>query len=479
MTRTELEERCQGVDWTALGQRLHGTVIRSGDERLGLAKKQFAAGQPLPLPQVLVQCRSASDVQRTLAVLVAHALPFSVRSGGHCFADLSSSAGVVLDLSELNHVECQGEVAVAGPGAHASVVIRALAARGRVLPTGGCGLVALGGLGLVGGFGFLGRRYGLTADQLERMEVVLADGRLVHASRDEAQDLFWALRGAGSAGFGIVTRMSLRTFPLEPLTLCHGRWALSEAAALVESWQAWAPEADPDINLELGLALLDDDESPPYVELFGVILGDEARASEHLEGVKQRLGPLASELHGRRLAPAQAADYLVGLLNHDGEPAWMPSLPYRDVAYQFTRSNFFEAPLSTKSIRACVEALTVDRRYAQHRELEFIPWGGAYARGDDTSCFPHRGARMMIRHTTVVGARSTEALRDHARDWVDASWDTVRPVARAGVYSGYADRRLEGWQHAYYGAHLSRLQQVKQRYDPGNVFQHAQSLGVT
>ncbi|WP_238539693.1 FAD-binding oxidoreductase [Corallococcus macrosporus] len=477
MTPNELEERCRAVDWAALGRTLQGSVILTGDERMVLAKKQFAAGQPLPLPQVLVQCRGASDVQRTLALLVARSLPFSVRSGGHCFADLSSSAGVVLDLSELNHVECQGEVALAEPGAHASRVSRALAAHGRVLPTGGCGLVALGGLGLVGGFGFLGRRYGLTADQIERMDVVLADGRLVRASRDEAQDLYWALRGAGSGGFGIVTRLALRTFPLEPLTLCHGQWPLSEAATLVALWQAWAPEADPDVNLELGLALLDDDETPPYVELFGVILGDEARAAEHFEALKRRLGPLASALHGRRLAPAQAADYLVGVLNHDGEPAWMPSLPYRDVAYQFTRSNFFDAPLGADAIRACVEALTVDRRYAQHRELEFIPWGGAYARGDDTSCFPHRGARMMVRHTTVVGARSTPELREHARGWVDASWDTVRPQGHAGVYSGYADRRLEGWQRAYYGEHFARLQQVKQKYDPGNVFRHAQSFG--
>ncbi|AKQ66831.1 FAD linked oxidase-like [Myxococcus hansupus] len=104
------------MDWAGLGQRLQGAVILSGDERLERAKKQFAAGQPLELPHVLVHCRRTEDVQRTLALLVEHALPFSVRSGGHCFADLSSSAGVVLDLSELNHVECQGEVAVAGPG---------------------------------------------------------------------------------------------------------------------------------------------------------------------------------------------------------------------------------------------------------------------------------------------------------------------------------------------------------------------------
>lgn len=473
---SEAEERCRSVEWASLRGALQGEVVLAGDERLVLANKQFAAGEPLPPPQALVRCRGTGDVRRTLEFLRRHALPFSVRSGGHCFADLSTRAPVVLDLSELRHVECRDGVAVIGPGALSGDVSRSLAAVGRVIPTGGCPRVALGGLALVGGFGFLGRRHGLTADQVERMQVVLADGSVLQASADEAPDLYWALRGAGAAGFGIVTELTLRTSPLRGLTVCHGRWALSEAPGLVERWQRHAPDAEPDLNLELGFAAPDDPEAPCSVELFGVILGEAARVASHRRELERWLGPLASGLRTWSLPSAQAADYLVGLLDHEVSPAWMPSFPYRRTGYQFTRSHFFDAPLSPESIQACVDQFQADRRDVQMRELEFIPWGGAYARPDGTSSFLHRSARMLIRHTAVVGSRASEAQRAHAREWVDASWTTVRPHANGHVYQGYADLRLDDFRRAYYGDHRSRLQHVKQRYDPEHVFRHAQTL---
>ncbi|WP_240359685.1 FAD-binding oxidoreductase [Pyxidicoccus trucidator] len=477
-TSTEAEARSQDVDWAPLRGALRGAVILPGDERLLLASKQFAAGRPLAPPQALVCCQDTADVQRTLEFLLRHELPFSVRSGGHCFADLSTSAAVVVDLSELNPVEPREGVTVVGPGARSCDVSKRLASVGRVVPTGGCPWVAIGGLALVGGFGFLGRRHGLTTDQVERMRVVCADGRVLQVSADEAPDLFWALRGAGTGGFGIVTELTLRTAPLEALTVVNGRWALTEAAALMELWQRHAPEAEADVNLELGLVAPDDPELPCGVELFGVILGDEASAANHLSALERHLGPLASGLRTWRLPPAEAADYLVGLLDHETAPAWLPSLPYRQTGYQFTRSNFFDEPLGPEAIRACVEQFQADRRYAQHRELELIPWGGAYARANGRSSFIHRKARMMIRHTTVVGARSSEELREHAREWVDGSQATVRRHANGHVYQGYADLRLDDPHRAYYGDSLPRLQRLKHQYDPRNVFRHAQSLPV-
>jgi FAD/FMN-containing dehydrogenase len=475
-TPTEAEARCQDVDWAPLGRALQGEVILAGDERLVLASKQFAAGRPLARPQALLRCRSTADVQRALEFILQHALPFSVRSGGHCFADLSTRAPVILDLSQLNTLEVRDEVAVLGPGALACDISRGLAARGRVLPTGGCPWVAIGGLALVGGFGFLGRRYGLTMDQLQRLEVVGADGRVLHTSAEEEPDLFWALRGAGTAGFAVVTGLELRTSPLEALTVVNGRWPLTEAAALVELWQQYAPGADADVNLELGLVAPDLPELDCHVELFGVILGSEAEAARHLAAVQRHLGPLASGVRTWRLPPAAAADYLVGLLDHETEQAWLPSLPYQQTGFQFTRSHFFDTPLGPDAIRALVDQFGADRRYAQFRELELVPWGGAYARSDGSSSFAHRKARTMIRHTGTVGSRSSEELRAHARDWVDGSQATVHGHANGHVYSGYADPRLEGPHRAYYGEGLARLQDLKRRYDPRNVFRHAQSL---
>ena len=133
-------------------------------------------------------------------------------------------------------------------------------------------------------------------------------------------------------------------------------------------------------------------------------------------------------------------------------------------------------PLAHSAIEACVARFAADRRYPQYRELEFVPWRGAYAREDGAACFLHRTPRLLVRHTCTVGARATAELRDHARDWVDASAATLAPCANGHVYQGYADLRLEGWEEAYYGDAYPRLRRIKRRVDPGDVFRHAQSI---
>ena len=93
-------------------------------------------------------------------------------------------------------------------------------------------LVGVGGLSLVGGFGFLGRAVGLVSDRIVRMQAVTAEGEIIETSRDQHQDLFWALRGAGAGGFAIISEIEMRTHKLAPLTGFYGRWPTEEAAAL-------------------------------------------------------------------------------------------------------------------------------------------------------------------------------------------------------------------------------------------------------
>lgn len=467
MTATEALDR---IDWAALGRGMEGELILAGDPRMVLAGKHYAARLPLVPPRALLRCRGVEDVRRALAFAAERQAPFAVRSGGHCFGDLSSSPGLVIDLAEMNGIAWKGDQVRVGPGAASGDLSRALAARGRVVPTGGCPLVAIGGLALAGGFGFLGRRHGLTADQVLRMEVVLADGRVVQTSAEEAGDLFWALRGGGGAGFGVVTGLTLRTHPLEPLTVCNGRWPLAEAPGLIDAWQHWAPDAPPAVGLELGLIAAEFTDQPAFVELFGPVLGPPARASRQVETVRRWLGPLAAGLETWELPPVAAADFLVGLLNHRAGPAWLPSRPYADVGFHATRSHFFERPLGRAAIEACVRHIAADRRYGQLRELELVPWGGAYARGNGTSCFAHRRARLLIRHSAFAGARSDAALRAHAAGWAAASAATLAGEAGGHAYQGYAEPKRADWARVCYGDAAARLAELRARFDPEDLF---------
>jgi FAD/FMN-containing dehydrogenase len=66
-------------------------------------------------------------------------------------------------------------------------------------------LIGIGAPTPGGGLGRLGRTYGLTADRLRAAEVVLAAGRIVTCDQHRFPDLFWALRGGGATGLGVVT----------------------------------------------------------------------------------------------------------------------------------------------------------------------------------------------------------------------------------------------------------------------------------
>ena len=300
--------------------------------------------------------------------------------------------------------------------------------------------MGLGGLALVGGFGLLGRRHGLVCEQVQSLRMVNVRGELLEVDAEQHPDLFWALRGAGAGQFGVVTELQLRCQPAQAMNVVHGRWPLAQAAALIEIWQQLAPDADPRINLELGLVAGDDpddsEEGPPVVELFGVVLAESEQVPTLLAPWRRALGSLAESLCEWRLPAAAAASYLCGRLDRRCEPAWQPSQPYREHGYQFTKSGFFEQALPRSAIDALLEHFAADRRYAQHRELEFIPWDGAYARigaGQEACAFNHRRARFMIRHN---GGRRRTFQRRLARACPQLGPCLTRPYRCRRQWSG-------------------------------------------
>ena len=151
-------------------------------------------------------------------------LPVAPRSGGHCFAGRSTTDGMVLDVAPLDSVEYAEGAAVIGAGARLGDVYDALAPHGVTIPAG-CGPdVGIAGLTLGGGLGILGRRHGLTCDALRAAQVTLPDGRAVTCDEEREPDLFWALRGAGGARFGVVTALAFATVPAPELTAFHLVW---------------------------------------------------------------------------------------------------------------------------------------------------------------------------------------------------------------------------------------------------------------
>ena len=197
--------------WPGLQQAIEGEVVLPGSAGYRAARHTAVRHFDPVQPEVVVRCLTPDDVQEALLFARLHDLAVAPRSGGHCFAGRSSSEGMVIDVGGMASMSLDGDVATIGAGAQLGDIYASLARQGRTL-VAGCGPdVGIAGLTLGGGLGILGRRYGLTCDQLLSATVVLADGSLVTCDAQRHPDLFWALRGAGGGQFGVVTSFTFGT----------------------------------------------------------------------------------------------------------------------------------------------------------------------------------------------------------------------------------------------------------------------------
>jgi FAD binding domain len=308
------------------------------------------------------------------------------------------------------------EVATVGAGVRLGDLYDELAEHGLTIP-GGCGSsVGIAGLTLGGGLGILGRKHGLTCDHLLRAQVVLADGRVVECDEHHDGELFWALRGAGGGHFGVVTSLVFRTLPAPATTVFHLVWPPAAAAAVVRAWQAYAPDALEELDATLRLTAAGDDGRQPGVELVGRVGADPVAAS------RRHLPHRAAKRHLEGLGSVEDRRERSG-------PEW-PLQP----GHLYTKSEFFRRPLPAETIATLVEHLIQELAPGQSREVDFLPWGGAYNRVPaDATAFAHRGERFLLQHLVQVGGDAAPAERAAARDWMARSWTLVHPWGSGGV----------------------------------------------
>src|SRR6266446_975379 len=170
-------------------------------------------------PALIVRCAGAADVRRAVSFTAAHGLLTAVRGGGHSVSGQSGcDGGLVIDVSPMRAVEVDPNARVARveAGALLGQLDREALAFGLVTPVGTVADTGVAGLTLGGGVGRIGRRYGLTCDNLLGAELVTADGKWLRVSAAENPDLLWALRGGGG-NFGVVTSFTFRLHEVTPI----------------------------------------------------------------------------------------------------------------------------------------------------------------------------------------------------------------------------------------------------------------------
>jgi FAD/FMN-containing dehydrogenase len=262
-------------DWFARGERGYEQA-RGG--------AVWNARTPARFPDVIALAEGEADVVRAVRWAAEQQMKIGVRSGGHSWAgNHVRDGGMLLDLSRLRSVELDSDAMTVAvqPGCPGDELVASLGEVDLFFPAGHCVGVAVGGYLLQGGYGWNGRVHGPACMSVEAIDVVTAEGELVHASAERNAELLWAARGSGPGFFGIVTRFYLRARPKPPV-IANGLalYAIDE----LEQVFRWAQEIGPRVprNMELMLIVHRTDAGELEIAVTGPVLGAseaEARAA--------------------------------------------------------------------------------------------------------------------------------------------------------------------------------------------------------
>ncbi len=203
-------------------------------------------------PALVARCLGVADVIAAVQFARERDLLLCIKGGGHNIAGLATAEGaLMLDMSLMRGVwvTSRRKVAHAQAGCLLGNVDRETQLHGMAAVLGFVSLTGIAGLTLGGGFGYLTTRWGFAADNVAGMDVVTANGRLVRASREENEDLFWGLRGGGG-NFGVVTGFDYALHAVGPEVLGGLiAWRASDARGVLELYRALTEKSPPELSL--------------------------------------------------------------------------------------------------------------------------------------------------------------------------------------------------------------------------------------
>lgn len=485
-----------------------GTVtVLPGDPRYEDLTTRGYNGRFIGRPESVRVVGSADQVLHVIDEAAQAGKRIAVRSGGHCFENFVDDAAVqvLVDMSEMKSVsfDPQRHAFAVEPGATLGQVYRTIyLGWGVTIPGGSCTTVGVGGHIAGGGYGQLSRKHGLVVDHLYAVEVVVVDwtgrARRVVATReptDPNRDLWWAFTGGGGGNFGVVTRYWLRSPDAtgdDPAKLLPVPPAALLKCSITWQWKDLTEQA------------------------FTTIVGNHGEFHAHTVGPESGLS-LAHRVAGTITVDAtldaatprarQTMDDYVAALTADVDvphttnqvtTSWMKAAlapsPWSGGARFKSKAAFLRKPWSAAQIATIYGYLSKGGPERWGGAVYLTTFGGKVNTvAPSATAMVHRDAIFSAVYETLwVEPAETEQqlawIRELYRDvYASTGGVPVPNAANSGAYINYPDADLADpqwntsgvpWHALYYGDNYPRLQQIKARWDPRDIFRHALSSRV-
>lgn len=432
-----------------LADSLRGRLLMPGFEGYDVARRVL---NPIidRHPALIVQPSGAADIMNAVSFARERDLLVAVKCGGHSFSGKSTcEGGLQIDLSTFRsaRVDAESRTAYIAGGSLLGELDHESMAQGLVTTAGTVSHTGVGGLTLGGGFGRLARKHGLALDNVSGVDIVTADGKMVHASADENPDLYWAVRGGGG-NFGVVTSFEFGLYPMQRQVI-GGEvvFPLKELANVVGFYADYAVNAPDDLYLDC-VVKSDLGKDDGIVLIHACYSGPESEADKVLAPILKAGTPIHDGI--------KAIDY-VAIQN-----SWDNSDPRSTGSY--VKSGFVnEIPDQLVS--------TIVQNFKAFNErsttLFFQHSGGAIGRvPTNATAFAHR--KSVANMFTVVEWPMEESRDSHVK-YIREFWNEFEKYTDGWYTNDIADQ-AETTVNKNYGGNYHRLVKVKNRYDPTNLF---------
>jgi FAD/FMN-containing dehydrogenase len=448
----------RGNDVRDFAARMRGQVLLKNSEGYETARHAWNGAFDRH-PALIARCTGAADVMEAVKFAAERQLLVSVRGGGHSLSGQSvCEKGLMIDLAELNtaRVDAGRRVATVDGGALLGALDRESLAHNLATTAGTVSHTGVGGLTLGGGFGRIGRKFGLTCDNVRAIDVVTAKGKLVRASAKENPDLFWGLRGGGG-NFGVATSFEFQLYPVNPVMLGGDlTYSFEDAPAVLQHVLEYAPQAPDELNLDVSLVRLPNDQR--FMSIDVCWCGDHAQGEKALASLRQIRKPMRDNVAPTPYVKLQAS----------GDEGTAHGHKY------YIKGGFVQK--SSAGLRDIMLATIAEAKLPVITAVAMPQGGGAYARvKPNATAFAQRAADHNV---FLLSRWDDPAVSDAVGEWTRATWRKVEPHTHGFYVNEYnADdaARVEGT----YGGNYARLRALKRAWDPDNLFRMNANVSPT
>lgn len=461
-----LQNACAETDQN-ICPKLTGKVIYKNSPQYAQARLDsnyyFSKNQ---FPEVVVYCKNTNDVQNAIKWARCHKVPIRIRSGGHNHEAFSTGSGaIVIDVSKMKQLKVNQskQIAVVQPGLTGQELYDHLYQKGLTQVGGTCADVGISGLMLTGGMGPLLRKEGMSCDSLQNLEIVNAQGNILQVSKNKNKDLFWASCGGGGGNFGVVTSMTIKVYPAQSVTWFNIGWDWNQPVdKIISTWQKFLAKDDRRwfSHLDIWPKIFSEQKYNKLpIKALGVFWGTPEEA-------RKELAPLLNIGHPKDQTIKTVNWHQAIELFENATTVFVTSKPeYKSIgAYAMQ-------PLPPAAVKIITD--TLRKTNAPFFNVLIFSLGGAAQdiAPSDTAYF-YRKAKFFVMYSTewLKEDQANSQIKE-----VQALRNKLLPFTK-GDYIGNPDRNFKDYLTIYYGENVKKLECIKKKYDPENIFHFQQSI---